>query len=154
MVQAFRVIKARVDDELKNVNQILKEGTDNQELMLLMENRKENLRGRNRMLNYIVLSVFLGFCAVCFGLLVPMSYMDTIGVLIVATPQAYFYSRDKEIMIYLSAQKVQEDTINLKKGINTLRHQSKTLPQIVESEIQSMVEFIEKADLILPHRNK
>lgn len=154
MVQTFRVIKKGVDDELMNIDQIITEGTDNQELGFNMGTRKENLRGKNRILNYILFSYFLGICIICIGLLIPESFIDAFGVLLIAAPQAYFYSRDKEILVYLSAQTLREDTKDLQKKLSALHKQSTEFPQILETEIQSMVDFIEKADEILRDRDK
>jgi hypothetical protein len=154
MIQAYRVIKTKVNDEFMNVDQILKESTDNPELLLLVENRKDNLHRKNRVLNYIIFSYFLGICVICIGLLFPLSYIDSLGILIIAVPQAYFFSRDKEILVYLSAQKLQEDTKGLQTKFSKLHQQSNEFPHVIGVEVQSLIDFIEKADLILPHRKK
>ena len=87
-------------------------------------------------------------------MLIQESFIDAFGVLLIYAPQAYFYSRDKEILVYLSAQTLREDTKDLQKKLSALHKQSTEFPQILETEIQSMVDFIEKADLIIRDRNK
>ena len=154
MFQTFRVIKTKVDIDFVNATQIFKENSDNQEIVLSLKDRKNNLKGKKRVLNYILLSYLIGICLIGIGFLISGSYWDSVGILVIVGPQAYFFSRDNDILVYLSAQKVREETMKLKKELNTLHWRSTTIPKNVEVEIESMVDFIEKADLILPHRNK
>jgi len=69
-------------------------------------------------------------------------------------PQAYFFSRDNEILIHLLTYKVREEAKDLQKKLAILHKQVATFPQTVELEIQSMVDFIERADRLLCDREK
>jgi hypothetical protein len=154
MVQTFRVIKAKLDTELVDETQKPEEDLDDQKSVPHSMDYKKLIQGKKRILNYIALSYLVGMCLIGLGLLIPGSYWDSVGIVVVVGPQAYFFSRDNEILVYLSTQKIREGTIKLKKDLNKLHQQSITLPKNVEVEIQSMVDFIEKADLLIRTRGK
>lgn len=63
-------------------------------------------------------------------------------------PQIYYLSRDKKIFLFLFNQRVQEDFKNLQMNISLLHHSSYIIPEIQPVEIASLIEFIEKSDII------
>jgi hypothetical protein len=115
---------------------------------LLMAKKYDWIKKMKR-LDIILYSTIIGAVLVLLGLF-PQSYaLDSMGTFFIFYPQAYVLSKDREIFSYLFTQKVKEDTLDLQKEFIRLQRQTEVTSQIPHAEIQTLIDFIEKADTFL-----
>lgn len=146
--QCIYNIKTRIEQGTESINTILVDNlTSDKEKNVLLE-RKIDLQEKNIHLTYIIIFSFLGFILLVIGLLPGTYILDSIGVFIALFPQVYYFSKDKEIFLFLFSQRVQEDFKNLQKNISLLHQSSYVSSDIQPVEIASLVDFIEKSDII------
>ncbi|MFX1284155.1 MAG: hypothetical protein ACFFB5_10890 [Promethearchaeota archaeon] len=112
--------------------------------------RRRNLQTKKKRLNLIIYSWLIGFFLAVIGLTLPNPYgfnLDVIGSLIIIIPQAYILIKDKELLFSLRVQKTKDKAIKLQESFFKLQQQ--VSHQILETEVQALVKFIEKADSLL-----
>lgn len=150
LFQAFSVIKKRIDQEIILTQQtqqefISKEGTEESP-----KQRTKNLFEKKKRLNLIIISWIIGFLLLFLGLIFPGHsnfHLDSLGAVVIFLPQAYVFTKDKDLIVSLSVHKAKKSVYRLQKSLYKL--QRRFPDQNLKVEMGSILKFIEKADSLL-----
>ncbi|MHA1979052.1 MAG: hypothetical protein ACW98I_19260 [Candidatus Hodarchaeales archaeon] len=111
---------------------------------------KDRLLNDRRSIKIITLFGVIGVFLLLIGFIFPgeMAYnADSLGVISIFLPQAYFYTKDKRLISLLQIQKVQYKAKQLHKSFSEL---DMDIPkEISEESVQTLIKFIKKADSLL-----
>ncbi|OLS26676.1 MAG: hypothetical protein HeimC3_07780 [Candidatus Heimdallarchaeota archaeon LC_3] len=149
VTQSLRGIKMRLDSKILIFEDFIQNQFDpNQERSELIEGKNSLIKKKKRF-DFIIISYFLGLIFVILGIMFPDTIiLDSIGVLIAFGPHAVILSKDEELIFYLLSQKVQEEEETLQKKVTLLHQQFNGSSEVPQTEIQALINFIEKADSI------
>ena len=148
--QTVHTIREKIDQEFVLTKKLRQGHVRSESKRKSSVTRKRNLQARKKRLNLIIYSWLIGLFLVTIGFALPGPYgfnLDTIGGLIIILPQAYLIARDKELLVSLRVQKTRDKAIKLQESFSKLQQQLSH--QILETEVQALVKFIEKADSLL-----
>ncbi|OLS26677.1 MAG: hypothetical protein HeimC3_07790 [Candidatus Heimdallarchaeota archaeon LC_3] len=146
--QSLQSIKKRIDSKIKIINDLIERELNDKKRDILILNKKQELIIKNKRLNFIIISFTVGLIFAVLGLLPNVIILGGVGMLIAFVPQAYILSKDNVLFLYLLTQKVKENTTTLQKNFTHLQQQSEGPSQIPQTEIQALMNFIERADTL------
>ncbi len=150
-IQALNTIQERIELELTFIGKNLKKSANdgNRKISSVMKKQKQ-LLSKKRNIDLLKASWTIGIFLTILGLALPgtlYSNLDSIGMVIIFFPQAYFLTRDRDLLITLNVHKARDSAIQLQKSLSKLQKQ---LPQqVFSADVQSLLKFIEKADSLL-----
>lgn len=104
----------------------------------ISSDRINDVKSKKRRIDLISLGFVFGAFFGILGLIFPTSYLDILSTLIVFVPQAYIFSRDREMIIYLLAQKIRARTEDLQKSMKILQNQSEVSNVILRTEVLAL----------------
>jgi len=142
-------IKTLITQRLEYIESILRDKSimDNEKSILLRS--KINLEEKNNRLDLIIILSSLGAFITMIGFFPKTFILDSIGVFMVFFPQIYYFSKDKEIILFLFSQRIQDDVKSLQKNIDSLYQNPFFSLENQTVEIASLIEFIKKTDKII-----
>ncbi|MHA1972269.1 MAG: hypothetical protein ACTSW1_04710, partial [Candidatus Hodarchaeales archaeon] len=148
--QTFKRIKSRINDEISHLKKSIVFGSGKNLSLLEQIPVLENKLNIFRM---IVFSLFFGGFITFLGLTEMFMYssIDTIGFVIAFLPQAYYLSINSDFYLYLLVNKARINTIELEKTLSAIQKSDQVF---FASEIQPLLEFIEKSDFLLRYKNE
>lgn len=148
--QTIYIIREKIDQEFVLTEKFRQGYVRSESKRKISVTRKQNLLAKKKHLNLIIYSWLIGLFLTTIGFALPGPYgfnLDTIGALIIIVPQAYILIRDKELLLSLRVQKTRDKAIKLQESFSKLQQQLSH--QILKTEVQALVKFIEKADSLL-----
>ncbi|OLS26679.1 MAG: hypothetical protein HeimC3_07810 [Candidatus Heimdallarchaeota archaeon LC_3] len=151
IILSLRSIKMRIDSKIIKFENIIQNELQKEDQIIqkiALTDVKINLEMKNRRIDLIAFSFIFGIFLIGIGFLPNIILIDFIGILIAYGPQAYILSKDSELILYLLSQRPLEETKNLQNNVNLLPQQFNGSSEIPQSEIQALINFIEKADAI------
>ncbi len=145
---------------IQHSQQVLQNSLENQTQQILgrqtrLLNNKSRFESNLRNLTVINFFWLIGCILVFLGVVLPgkLSFnADSIGVLFFFLPQAYYLTRNKDLLHLLQVQKVKVRAKKFHESFSKLEEQ---IPRDISSKnVEALVKFIEKADALLYFQEK
>lgn len=137
-------VKKTVDQKLIVIDNLPVTETDTE----MIFKRKITLLKMKKNMNFIFYSVILGLTIAFIGFFPNIILLDSLGLFIAFIPQAYFISKNEELLFYFLSQKIEADAKTLQKNISLLHQSAEDPINIKHDEIKGLLDFIEKIDTV------